>query len=520
MGILKGRVPKRRKKMKILIDREKCDGCKVCTRVCPQMILKSDGETCTVSDIDRCMGCFGCEEECKKGAIRLIKAPRNVKDIEIEPLEEGIKQCDVAVVGAGPAGLGAAITCARAGLNVVVFDKLPNRKTLHHNDGGIMFTLPGVASIEHQNGRIEMPEIDIALKGDVAKKIDFIGLLGTDGLSTQSDFPDDIDGYIQNKVLFVENLANLAEEAGARMMYNTKVVDVLKQADVVRGIKLDSGEEILSKVVVTADGIFAKITEKAGFEVSNKAPFYLSGIRYEFEKEDQSHPLGYTYIHGGLEPEEAMGKGYVTTQASISITDKVHIAIGFLSKSKYYPAPKPLDHYVEKLIRDDKRVKDLFGNAYLGKKPDVILGFRTKFRKEYLKDTVLNGAIAVGDAWVDDSDLGNIPALSNGVFAGRVIVDAALKNDFSKQALNPANRFVSESVLRYIASSKKEKLSGTILSPKEMALWFKFLPHFDFPAMTFGNPAQQARAMEKFVKESAELLPLLEAHPQLKSFVL
>ena len=60
-----------------------------------------------------------------------------------------------------------------------------------------------------------------------------------------------------------ESLINDAEDKGARFWFNAKVSDVLKEKDRISGIKLDTGEEISSKVVVTADGVFAQISEKA-----------------------------------------------------------------------------------------------------------------------------------------------------------------------------------------------------------------------------------------------------------------
>ncbi len=56
---------------------------------------------------------------------------------------------------------------------------------------------------------------------------------------------------------------------------------------------------------------------------------------------------------------------------------------------------------------------------------------------------VKDGMISVGDAWVDCGEIGNVPALANGVFAGRVIIDAAKKNDFTTNALSPVKSFMN-----------------------------------------------------------------------------
>ncbi len=486
--------------MELIIDKEKCTGCKVCVKVCPQMILEVVDKQVQVTDIDRCMGCFGCEEECKEQAIRLLRAPRNVTKVEIEAPLSDVTECDVAVVGAGPAGLGAAITAAKGGLKVVVFDKLPNRNMCHHNDGGVMFTLPGLTSVKNLGGgKVAFPELDLTLEGDIARRIDYLGLAGPNGISSQNDFPDDIEGLVQEKDSFLKNLANLAEKEGARLWYNAKVIDVLKEGDQVCGVKLSTGEEIKSKVLVTADGIFANITEKAGFPVNREEPWYVCGLRLQFKNKHKDLPLGYLYVLGDLEPEDEMAPDYSSAQASIAVLDTIHIAFGFLTQKRYYPAPKPLDHYAELFLKNDQRVKDVIGDRLAGEKPECIVGFRARFRKECLKDTVGNGVIAVGDAWVDDCDLGNIPSLSNGVYAGRVILDAAKKNDFSKASLDAANGFLTKPVLQYVARSKRDKLSTTVLNEEEINQWFKFLPHLHYPAISFGDKKQKGKALTKFM---------------------
>ncbi len=523
--------------MKIVVDKEKCTGCGLCTRVCPQKVLEVKDrlchtrhephcDTCGIvqdKDIGRCMGCFGCEDECPEGAIRLIKALATHGDnIPIIPPPKGITECDVAVVGGGPSGMGAAITCARAGLDVVVFEKLPNRELSHHNDGGVMFTIPGCTSVKIKGDKIVLPEIDITLDAKIADRLDYIGMLGPDGIETQSDFPEDLDGFVQSKAKLLQQLSDLAETVGVKMWYNTKVVDILKEGRRVCGVKLHTGEEIKAKVVVTADGIFAHMTEKAGFQVDRQEPWYTVAMRYDFEKttpEMKALPRGYHYVIGGMEPEDEMFPGYDSCQGSIAVTGTVHLAVGFVMKGPEYPAPKPIDFYVDKFLNNDPRVKQLFGNLLDGKKHGQLLGFRARFRKEHLKDRVGHGVICVGDAWVDDCDLGNLPSLTNGVHAGRVIVNAAKKGDFSKAALEPANEFVTDRVLKYLTDSKKTKLSSTVLNQEEIDEWFKYLPHFNYPMLVFGGPKHQTVALARYMWGNAFRFYNLRKYPKLKDYV-
>jgi NADH-quinone oxidoreductase subunit F len=57
----------------VSIDKEKCTGCGVCIKKCPQQILYIDSETdtCAVIDHSRCDRLRGCVRVCRVGAIKI-----------------------------------------------------------------------------------------------------------------------------------------------------------------------------------------------------------------------------------------------------------------------------------------------------------------------------------------------------------------------------------------------------------------------------------------------------------------
>ncbi len=480
--------------MKIIVDVEKCTGCKICTKVCPQQILEVVDKKMRVKDIDHCMGCFGCEDECKEGAVRLLRAPQSVKDIKIESAPENLTECDVAIVGAGPAGLGAAITCAKAGLDTVVFERLPNRKISHHTDGGVLLTMPWMTSIEIDEQTVSFPELDISISADFTKRCEYLGILGPDGLSTKSKVPDNIKSWAGNKDGFVEALINEAEKAGAKIWFNAKVVDVIKDGDKVAGVRLHTGEEIKSKVVVTADGVFAKISEKAGFDINKDDMWFGSVLAYEYEN-TENFPGGLFYLNGEMRFEEDMPPVF----GGVGVTEVIHIIVAIFYRKKFYTAPKPLYHYLDLLIEKDKRIKERLGDFLLRAKPKMITGCRAVMRAKSNAEVAGNGVISIGDAWVDDGELGNVPSLANGVFAGKVIVEAAKKNDFSKEALRPANDFINKKLLKMLSKNKDFKLLPAQLTEEELKQMFLFMQHMNYPIMLLGSPLQQGLMFTNFM---------------------
>jgi len=479
--------------MKIILDTDKCTGCGVCTTICPQMILEVCGGKMAVKDAARCMGCFGCEDECPVGAVHLLRAPQSQQDIPIEALPYGITTCDVAVVGAGPSGLGAAIACARAGLDVVVFERLPNRKISHHVDGVILFTLPEITRMQVTPEHLLLPELDIDLSAQFARPCREFGLLGPLGLASDNRALPGMEAWASSKDRFIEALVGEAEKCGARFWFNARVVDVLREDDRICGIRLSGGETVRARVVVTADGCLGKISKKAGMKISEEKSWFVPCLALQFEH-DGSLPASLHYLNGGMQWEPDMPPIF----GAIGVTDAVHVLVAFLSRSKAYPAPKPMDYYVNLLLEKDPRIIKVLGNQLKDAAPAMISGCRGILRNQSNLRPVGNGVISIGDAWVDDGELGNIPSLANGVFAGRVIAEAAKKNDFSQEALSSVCNFISKKLQQALNQNKNMKLLPAMLPEEEMEQMFLFMKHINYPTLLLGNPSQQAAMFVKF----------------------
>lgn len=269
--------------MAIITVPENCTGCGVCVKVCPQMILELDeNDKMRVKDPGRCMSCYGCEDECKFHAVlnkKTLFPEMEEAKIETERHKTIQSEYDVAIVGGGPAGFGAAIGCAREGLKTVVFERLPNRQVSHHNDGGVFFSFPSATSIRKAEGFLEFPELDFKLTDDfIESPMEWLGMLGPKGYRFDDRFTKGMEGFLFSKDKFVHQLADSAQDSGVEIVYGTRVVDVLRDAEKVAGVRLADGNEVRSHVVVAADGILGKFAARAGIPVNQHAKDYLPPV--------------------------------------------------------------------------------------------------------------------------------------------------------------------------------------------------------------------------------------------------
>ena len=494
--------------MKLILNTDNCTGCGVCVRTCPQQILEvNKNKKLEILDESRCMGCFGCEDECNFHAIRLLRTHRIDLEPEIEPKPELKPSYDVIVIGAGPSGLGAAIECARNGLDVCVCERLPNRKMSHHTDGGMLFGFPGIKSniMTFGESSIDFPNMDISLPSSFAKnKFDRLGIIGPKGMSTGDKFPSNVSpGLISNKDLFVHSLADEAEKHGATLWYNSKVIDFIREDEKICGVLTEAGEQIRAKVVISGDGILGKMSQKAGLPNNAKINqiAHASVLSFEYEG-DPDIPKGLYYLEGEMDQEPDMPPAL----AGIGISDTIHVLIVFVTKKKSYNAPKAMDYYLQKFLENDERVHKLLGKDFHKRTPLLLNGCRGIFRKTNL-DIVRDGFISIGDAFVGGGELGNVPALGHGVATGKVVVTAFAQNDFSQKALQPAANYISSSIVKTTEMNGAQKMLPMNASEEELVHYFEVMKDANYPVMIFGSVPQQIWMFTKlFIKNLWKLI--------------
>jgi electron transfer flavoprotein-quinone oxidoreductase len=181
---------------------------------------------------------------------------------------------DAIVVGAGPAGVSAAITMARAGLNVALLER--GEYAGAKNVQGAVLYSKMLADV--------IPEFwkDCPLERKITDERVFIM---TETSAIQAGYKSiDLDtnpanSYTIIRVHFDKWFAQKAEEAGVTFVTGVTVSELLKKEKQIIGVKTTEGDELHADVVIACDGVNSLLAQKAGLHREWKPTEVALGVK-------------------------------------------------------------------------------------------------------------------------------------------------------------------------------------------------------------------------------------------------
>ncbi len=206
---------------------------------------------------------------------------------------------DVVVVGSGPAGCITARFAAESGAKVLIIER-------RQEVGVPVLCGEGISkNIEKYN----------ILEGKkwIASSMDGARIFSPDGTMVKlaADMAGSETGYVLHRDVFDKELARGAIKAGAKLMLNTRAVDILKENGKIKGVKAKHFDDVIdleADIVVGADGVESKIGKWAGmkttlkpFDLETCAQYTLSNIDLEssycdFYLGKKIAPGGYVWV--------------------------------------------------------------------------------------------------------------------------------------------------------------------------------------------------------------------------------
>lgn len=348
---------------------------------------------------------------------------------------------DAIVVGAGPAGSAAALTMAKAGMNVVMFERgqQPGAKNMM---GGVMFreATEAVFGPFWEAGIVERPVIEQRL-----------WLLGkqsvvTAGFRTQEFAEPPYNAFTVLRARTDPYFARMAEEAGAYLIPETQVTDLIFEDGKVAGVRTGREGDLYADIVLDAEGINAFAAVKAGlrkdYTMDNAALAVkeIHALPREVinERFNVGDGEGVTILITGEFSHDMMGSGFIYTNR-----DTLSVGFGAI-----------VSHMVETKITPNDLIEEL--KAHPAVKP-LLAGSEIK---EYLAHLIPevkydelprpygDGYMLLGDAagfvnfmYQEGSNL----AITSGKLAGETAIAAKERGDYSADSLALYQRKLSDS---------------------------------------------------------------------------
>jgi len=376
-------------------------------------------------------------------------------------------ECDVVVVGAGPAGSLAARTAAEKGTQVILLEE-------HPEVGRPVFCAEGLSlnGIKDAGVKPEPPIVcqEISKARVYAPDMNFVEL-------TSSDWR----GFTLNRDVFDRALSENAVKAGAELMTSTRVTDVIKDGGTVTGVKaISNGEplQLLAKIVVGADGHASVVRKKAGFrrwfpDVCTCAQFRLGGLSLDepevndFFLSSEIAPGGYAWVFPKSGEVANVGLG----------VRRVHTA--------------PPIHYLRKWVSSDPRFKDAEIQLVNGGICPV---------SGNLDKTVDDGVILCGDAagqLIPMTGAGIHSGVEAGKMAGDTAARAVQEGDVSATRLSEYERHFEEYWGKRIKDSRRVLEMLDKFSDENLNTLAKVVTHED--VINLANGTAVARTLTKIV---------------------
>ena len=350
---------------------------------------------------------------------------------------------DIIVVGAGPAGVSAAITAARAGLSVLLLERgeYPGAKNVQ---GAILYT--------HMLNEI-VPEFWKDPNPPVERHIteQKMMLLSEDsaihlGFKSNKWNQEPHNCYSIIRVHFDRWYSKKAEEAGVQLYCGVLVTDLIKKNGKICGVKTSEGDELLCDVVIACDGVNSILAQRAGLIDEWRADEVALGVKEILalpkEKIEDRFCLngneGATMEMFGSITAGMLGYGFI-------YTNKESLSLGIGCKVSHFQKSGLTPYDLLDKMKAHPVIKKLIqGSTSLEYSGHLIPEGGYKSMPPLFTD----GFLIVGDAaqMVNPSHReGSNLAMTAGKLAAETVVEAKRKGDFSAKILSGYQKKLKES---------------------------------------------------------------------------
>ncbi len=344
---------------------------------------------------------------------------------------------DSVVVGAGPAGIAAAYTMAKAGLNVLVLEKgeKPGAKNMF---GGVIF--------RHHTEKLA-PEFwkTAPIERHVVEYQYWFLSKGSHLLLSHRNqkFNGQYNAFTVHRAKFDPWFARLAEDAGAVIISRTTVDDVVKEDGRIVGVKTERGD-ILADVVIAADGVNSMLSQQAGLRGELPPDAVVLAVKEVIAVPKQK--IEERFNLGTDEGVAALLVGWGPgLHAGFMYTNRDTISLGIAVSMRDLDKSGQRPHVLFEQFKNHPSIAPLIKDGELKEYSAHLI---PEGGYDYVANIYTDGMLVVGDAAMLVNAInweGTNLAMTSGIIAGETVIEAKKRNDYSSRTLAMYRQRLEES---------------------------------------------------------------------------
>lgn len=349
---------------------------------------------------------------------------------------------DVIVVGAGPAGSAAAYTMAKAGLNVILFERgeYPGAKNVM---GGVLYRhqLQEIIPDFLDEAPIERPIVEQRFWMLDEKSAFQFGYKGLEWIEPPHN------NFTVLRAKFDQWFAKKAVEQGALLINETVVTEPIVEDGRVIGVRTDRPDgDVFADIVILADGVNSLLAKKLGFHKELKptevALAAMQVINLPADKIEDRFNLepnqGATIEVFGDSTKGMVGTGFIYTNKT-----SINIGVGTLLSDLMKKQMRP--HELLEMFKQHPMVRKLIEG---GEPKEYLAHLIPEGGYHSIPKIVGHGVMLVGDSAQLVNGIhreGSNLAMFSGRLAAETAILAKELNDYSENVLDTYRKKLMES---------------------------------------------------------------------------
>lgn len=304
-----------------------------------------------------------------------------------------MKKYDLVIIGAGPAGLMAAQTAARKGLDVILIERKNRVSAVGRSCVAGLITEPGCdgETVTVEGDRIIFHNNDFSIKySGLWRDLKGCYSISPAGYRIRVEREATCVTKIFNKEVLLEDLFKEVKESGADITQGAEVVKIQnRDSEVVVTIRQEWEEnEVRGRFLIAADGVNSRTVEELGMNKERKFIGTMVVSSYVLEGVESPYPEAISIFIGKGQVEGCSGQFYFFPRPSEKTEDPPLWEILYGQPVGEESAEEILERFIKK-----GNFSSWFSHAKVVRKTGAVLNFRTPIPKPRV-----GNILVIGDA--------------------------------------------------------------------------------------------------------------------------